>query len=53
MASNEQLEKKLISNKDIKFPIEIYEYKRNINELLIYMLNKIVEENGPRKTFLY
>lgn len=52
MASNEQLEKKLISNKTIKFPIEIHEYKKNINELLIYILDKIVEENGINKSIL-
>lgn len=52
MASNKQIEKKLISNKTIKFPIEIYEYKRNINEILIYIFNKIIEENGLNKNIL-
>jgi len=52
MASKEQLEKNLISNKNTKFPIEIYEYKKNINEVLIKILDKIVNENGINKTIL-
>ncbi len=52
MTSKEQLKKNLISNKNIKFPIEIYEYKRNINEVLIKIIDKIVEENGINKNIL-
>jgi DNA helicase-4 len=52
MTSKEQLKKNLISNKNTKFPIEIYEYKRNINEVLIKIIDKIVEENGINKNIL-
>ncbi len=52
MASKEQLEKKLISSKTMKFPIEIYEYKKDINEILIKVLDKIIKENGLNRNIL-
>ncbi len=52
MTNKEQLEKKLISNKNISFPIEIYEYKKNTNEVLIKILDKIIGQNGTNKNIL-
>lgn len=52
MNNKKQLQKKLISNNKLSFPVEIYKYKNNINEVLIMILNKIVRENGINKNIL-
>ncbi len=52
MNNKKLLQKKLISNNKLSFPVEIYRYKNNIHEILIMILNKIIGESGINKNIL-
>jgi DNA helicase-4 len=52
MNNKKQLEKKLVSNKTLDFPIEVHEYTNDIENLFIKVLEEIISIYGINKNIL-